>query len=230
MVEMNYTEDALAFRLRALDNPIPLTPSDPHLHQKLICWLEDAYIRRLPIPSRESLREQAFLPALKQYLAALDAPPPEDDLLPTVAYLTDLALHLHYQDSPHLYNTPHDPWEGRCVPVIPDAADDVAVLASVKQLTDTLGMPEPDSAVDGLRALADIVESANSDGKEVSLDEMPLGFETGDPAVDQAAKVLRLLYVRRLREVQDGINEIVAAMQNVTADPKTNSKLGKVGR
>lgn len=46
----------------------------------------------------------------------------------------------------------------------------------------------------------------------------------------KAAKVLRLLYVSDLRKLQDGINDSLQQMQEQTADPKTDSRLGRVGR
>lgn len=62
------------------------------------------------------------------------------------------------------------------------------------------------------------------------LEQLPLGFATSDEAVDRVAKVLRLLYVRKLRRLQNHINEAIATMQRTTADPKTDSRLGQVGR
>ena len=62
------------------------------------------------------------------------------------------------------------------------------------------------------------------------LREISLGFSTGDDVVDDAAKVLRLLYINDLRDLQTAINEITISVQELTADPKTNAKLGKVGR
>ena len=49
-------------------------------------------------------------------------------------------------------------------------------------------------------------------------------------AASQAAKVLRLLHINELRDAQTQINELVVNVQALTADPKTNAKLGKVGR
>jgi len=54
----------------------------------------------------------------------------------------------------------------------------------------------------------------------VSLDELPLGFNTGDKDVDRAATVLRLLYISDMKELQITINDIIVAVQNFTADPK----------
>ena len=42
--------------------------------------------------------------------------------------------------------------------------------------------------------------------------------------------MLRVLYVRQLRELQDAINKVVVSLQDMTANPKTDSRLGKVGR
>jgi len=42
-------------------------------------------------------------------------------------------------------------------------------------------------------------------------------------------KVLRLAQLHRLRDLQTCINECIVGMQEVTSDPKTDTKLGKVG-
>ena len=61
------------------------------------------------------------------------------------------------------------------------------------------------------------------------LEDFPLGFTTGDNDLARAATVLRLLYVADLREFQTEINTLVAQIQELTAEPKTDSRLGKVG-
>jgi len=58
----------------------------------------------------------------------------------------------------------------------------------------------------------------------------PLGFSTGDPAADRAAVALRWLYVRDLAALQAGVDAAIAGVQEVTANPKTDTRLGKVGR
>lgn len=56
------------------------------------------------------------------------------------------------------------------------------------------------------------------------------GFDLDDPVLSEAAKVLRLLHIKELRELQTKINELIVAVQVLTADPKTDQALGQVGR
>lgn len=51
----------------------------------------------------------------------------------------------------------------------------------------------------------------------------------GDPVLNEAVKIMRLLYIQNLRDLQTRINELIVAVQTVTANPKTDTKLGKVG-
>lgn len=51
-----------------------------------------------------------------------------------------------------------------------------------------------------------------------------------DPTVDEGAKILRLLHLAELRNLQTKINELIGAAQDVTADPKTDSSLARVGK
>jgi len=62
------------------------------------------------------------------------------------------------------------------------------------------------------------------------LESYPLGFSTGDKNVDKAATILRLLYINDLRDLQTLINEVIVTVQEYTADPKTDARLGQVGR
>lgn len=48
--------------------------------------------------------------------------------------------------------------------------------------------------------------------------------------VQQPVDVLKLLFIQDLRELQTKINEALVAVQTVTADPRTDTTLGRVGR
>lgn len=48
--------------------------------------------------------------------------------------------------------------------------------------------------------------------------------------VQQPSDVLELLFVQDLRDLQTKINEALVAVQTVTADPRTDTTLGRVGR
>ena len=59
----------------------------------------------------------------------------------------------------------------------------------------------------------------------------PLGFSTGgSDAMESASRVLRMLHVRELRRLQDEVNRSIVALQEFTANPKTDATLGRVGR
>jgi len=62
------------------------------------------------------------------------------------------------------------------------------------------------------------------------LEGVPLGFATGDAAVDRAGALLRLLYLRDLRALQSAVDAAVVEAQEYTANPRTDASLGRVGR
>jgi RLL motif containing protein 1 len=50
-----------------------------------------------------------------------------------------------------------------------------------------------------------------------------------EKALDDAARIMRLLFVKDLRSLQTAMNECIVSVQSLTADPKTDTRLGKVG-
>lgn len=64
----------------------------------------------------------------------------------------------------------------------------------------------------------------------VSEEKFPLGFNTGEKQTNMASTILRLLYIKDLRELQTNINDLIVAVQSFTSNPVTNTVLGKVGR
>lgn len=74
------------------------------------------------------------------------------------------------------------------------------------------------------------IDSCNPKRKKYNPTAKDCGFDLGDPVLDEAAKVLRLLHIKELRHLQTSINELIVAVQSVTANPKTDQSLGKVGK
>lgn len=69
--------------------------------------------------------------------------------------------------------------------------------------------------------------------KEIELqntEEIFLGFDIPDLQLRSAAVTLRLIYVAELRSLQDLINHAIVEVQKLTADPKTDTSQGQVGR
>ena len=64
----------------------------------------------------------------------------------------------------------------------------------------------------------------------MDINEFPLGFTTGSESLDRAAIVLKMMYIAELRDMQQGVNQVLTIAQEYTGDPKTDSSLGRVGR
>lgn len=117
------------------------------------------------------------------------------------------------------------------------ASESHKVLASAEKLRVALQLPRaPDLCSAAIcSAAADVVDvvrgsTGNHHSSAQLLSTMPIGFDIEDQQLHPVVCAMRLLYVRRLRALQDEINSIISDMQTLTADPKTDSSLGRVGR
>ena len=72
------------------------------------------------------------------------------------------------------------------------------------------------------------LKTTNSGG--IPLEDFPLGFDTGDVQINKAATVLKMLHLWDFREMQNDLNAHIVLGQEYTANPRTNTALGKVGR
>jgi RLL motif-containing protein 1 len=51
-----------------------------------------------------------------------------------------------------------------------------------------------------------------------------------DPVLAQAVRVLRLLHIAELRDLQTLVNESIVSVQQYTFNPRVDTKLGEVGQ
>lgn len=110
-------------------------------------------------------------------------------------------------------------------------------IAGVNKLANKLGVPHHYDHLKQLEAVYRIIEERMSPEalKNPIIDGEPFPFKDGndvvtdDPDLDYPIRILRLLQIHSLRELQTKINETIVSVQNLTANPKTDTKLGQVG-
>lgn len=112
----------------------------------------------------------------------------------------------------------------------------------VNQLAKLLHIPQHPNHLITLKAIAIFIQRDRnwaseqlkkmSDNEETftNLDQIPLGFDTGNKDLNHAVLVLRLLFINDLRLLQTQINQLLVSVQSITAHPKTDTALGQVGK
>uniref|UniRef100_A0A8C0H207 RNA transcription, translation and transport factor protein n=2 Tax=Chelonoidis abingdonii TaxID=106734 RepID=A0A8C0H207_CHEAB len=230
-------------KLTALDyhNPAGFNCRDETEFSNFIVWLEDQKIRHYKIEDRGSLRNihnDEWPKAFEKYLKDVNCPFKIQERQETIDWLLGLAVRLEYGDNADKYKdcTPDsakitDNAAKNAEPLInldvnnPDFKAGVMALANLLQIQrhdDYLVMLKAIRILVQERLTQDAIGKANQ-SKEVS--------EFACYAVlNEAAQILRLLHIEELRELQTKINEAIVAVQAIIADPKTDHRLGKVGR
>ena len=66
--------------------------------------------------------------------------------------------------------------------------------------------------------------------KVENLSKITAGFDTGDKILNNVGRILRLLHLQNFRSFQTMINQTIVSVQELTANPKTDQRLGQVGR
>lgn len=192
----------------------------------------------------------------KKYLTDMGCPHDPDSLTLSLHWLIDEAIKCEFDDvsktHPAIARGLKNPDEARGSENRSSALDisssdpifsrGVTAIAKVLQVT---SHPDPTVLLAACRLVIEEKLSANSlkkaneqidinktienNKKSFEISAKQCGFELGDPVLNEAAKVLRLLHIEELRDLQTKVNELIVAVQSITADPKTDSKLGKVG-
>lgn len=218
----------------------------------LVTWLEDRKIRRLEVKERDGLRKDGATWDVQfaSYLDVLECPftwnvSPEGNV-DCLVWLVEHAVAAEYEDCAELCTTDLDTSEPMAVD--DDDNDDGGgggsniSDAEVDALGALLGMQRVDKEhnVTYLQRISKTVslcltpgcrealKTGNSQG--IPLEDFPLGFDTADIKINQAAVVLKMLHLWDFREMQNDLNAHIVLGQEYTANPRTNAGLGKVGR
>ncbi|BES94729.1 RLL motif containing protein 1 [Nesidiocoris tenuis] len=221
---------------------------DPQQVRALVLWLEDQVIRNYKIEDRLGLRNldsPSWTDAFRKYCTDIDCPISPDEQLECLDWITGYAVRLEYFDDPEKYSKQisqeliNNKREAPTVTSV-NPLDNLDFQSDefrngVNSLANLLKIaPHPNHLIT-LEAICALITNSMKDkdlkkeGHPFPVMETDLGFDLGDYVLNQAAKVLRLLYTHDLRDLQTKINECIVAVQSVTADPKTDTKLGKVG-
>ncbi|KAL4237381.1 hypothetical protein ACF0H5_002099 [Mactra antiquata] len=246
-------------KLIALNYPQPqgFDSNDEKAFRNLIVWLEDQKIRHYKIEDRAALRslESTEWPkAFENYMNDLGSPYPASERNAITDWILGYAVRLEYGDDAEKFRsvTPQtlNSTSGNKTPAGGVSSnpldcldfDDPDFKAGVTSLAMLLQIPPYHDHLEQLKAICVLVKEKLSkealevaskeqkSGDVVTLDRVELGFDTGDYIINEAAKILRLLHIRDLRELQSKINQAIVSVQTLTANPKTDSRLGKVGR
>ncbi|CAF0982458.1 unnamed protein product [Rotaria magnacalcarata] len=246
-------------KLSSLDYGKDYNPHDETQFRQMVIWLEDMKIRLYSIDGRQSLRNiqnPQWEEALYKYLQDLKFSYDNDVIKDRVAlsdWFIGMAVRFEYgddvekykqipsnkinnQQKPDSVNQSENPLEKidytseefksgmlklcELLQIPTKFNDTAAILRAVSKIITTKLSKE---AIDK----SQIKEQAS--GVDFSIEQMPLGFDAGDKIINEAAKILRLLYIQDLRTLQTKINETIVNVQSLVADPRTDSKLGKIG-
>uniref|UniRef100_A0A3Q3VSX9 RNA transcription, translation and transport factor protein n=1 Tax=Mola mola TaxID=94237 RepID=A0A3Q3VSX9_MOLML len=237
-------------KLTALDyhNPDGFDIKDETQFRNCIVWLEDQKIRHYKIEDRGNLRNipsSDWPKAYQKYLQDVCCPFGVQERQEALDWLLGLAVRYEYGDNVEKYR--------KCEPLSASgntkAGDPLINLdsnspdfkAGVTALANILKIQRHDDYLVMLKAIRILIQerlspeaitkaSQSKEGVPVALDKHTLGFDSGDATLNEAAQILRLLHIEELRELQTKINEAIVAVQAIIADPKTDHRLGKVGR
>ncbi|XP_067012742.1 RNA transcription, translation and transport factor protein [Anabrus simplex] len=243
-------------KLTALDYPSPdnFNANDDKQFRNLVIWLEDQKVRHYKIEDRKALRDidsPTWPKVFSQYLSDVACPIQSDNKIEHLQWLLGFSIRLEYADNVDKYkgqtsetvkktemNAPKivsaNPLDNLDFDS-PDFKKGVNALAQLLHVTphkDHLITLKAVSKVACHRLSAEALENPDTvivKGKPFPFRETELGFQLGDNVLNDAANILRLLYIHDLRDLQTRINESIVSVQSVTANPKTDTKLGKVG-
>lgn len=237
---------ALLRKLQALNYPeIDSVSLNGQAYCKVVLWLEEEKIRLYEKIDRKVLRDfnKAWYTYVQDYCKELGVESEGLDerninvKLRVLNALTNLAIHDIYRDQVEA-NELTLAAPSKAAPGGAERQRLQHLIPAINRLLDCFKLPKlPDDAPDSdtvaaLRCVhSRVCPSAQGDSSEnLDLDNLPVGLQINDPEVKRAAAVLRLLHGIELQQLQVHINGVINELQQLTADPKTDARLGRVGR
>ncbi|CAH8547222.1 unnamed protein product [Dicrocoelium dendriticum] len=242
--------ERIRWKLKSLNYPAASSFVADDLKQvrNLVVWLEDRTIRFYQAGKRlRDIESSDWQSYIKEYLDSVKCPFSESEPLALCDWLVGKALILDCKpgdsnDSSATMTSASPQYAA------PDLFNRVDIYGSefkecVAKLAKTLHIPSHPDPVTTFKAVCLLIKQKLSrENIEQALEEygtvesgmlkpseVCLGFEVDDPLVRTAAVALRLLNVNEMRRLQDHANAAIVRVQELTADPKTNEKLGQVG-
>ncbi|EFO18979.1 hypothetical protein LOAG_09514 [Loa loa] len=226
--------------------------------QELILFLEHQHIRLYKIEDRVGLQSsdiEVWNKSYSKYLADLKCPFScnKDSAQEIIDWLLVRAIDSSYQqiaEAKDLTAEKYELWkaekEKQQKAKDPLSSIDFSTKESRKGMEDlriTLGITSHTDPLVVLKACCKFITNNLSDGaiqvankeaqthkKTMALSRFDMGMiSSKNGTIDATIRALRLIHLENLREVQTKINEAIVAVQELTADPKTDKRLGKVG-
>ena len=215
--------------------------------RQVVIWLEDQKIRKLKIQQRAGLRDissNGWNNHAVKYLRGLGCPFDncKVDQVAIVDWLCAYAVNVMFKQNSVECNKvfaddvikKRELEESMSKLDINDYKVHVGRLAKILQIQEH--PDDPNITLEAVRILVEERIKNHVPGSELdpklrlSLKKQELGFETGNNELDNLARVLRLLHINELRNLQTEVNDAIVSVQSITANPKTDQKLGRVGR
>lgn len=238
--------NALIRKLEALGYPeLAAASLSGQAYCKIILWLEEEKIRYYEKFDRKALRDfgKAWYSHVQDYCKELNVPAEglnEKNMamkLNVLNNLTNLAIHDIYRDKVEAgeltLSAPAKAAGG-------DSEEKqrlTNLVPALNRLLECFGLPQlsqeatDTDTVAALRCIhTRICAPEQGGGAALDLDNLPVGLQIDDPDVRRAAAVLRLLHGIELQQLQVNINQVINELQQLTANPKTDARLGRVGR
>jgi len=246
-------------KLAALDYPVQgFDATDVAKYRALVSWLEDEKIRAYNEEDRVGLRNIGspdWPVHFQKYLVSLCLPvvPGVDSQNAVLDALITTAVGLEYGDegNPEKYSqaganvveaandgpeitaaNPFDKFDFTSPEFVKGVSDLAELLKVTKHPDPLLTLQACGSLLTTRYSKEGMAEGDNvlKKGNAFPVQEVDSSFtSTKDPVLQHAAKVLRLLFITDLRDLQTKINECIVSVQTITANPKTDTRLGKVG-